>query len=127
MSLIHARFRDGTWVYRLWSSTADAYFTGDLSDVDVKRILLDDCTVRDIREGRADQAIEERLARTRINGTSSFRGDTQDIGGSWETERCTCGDFHHTFQPGSDLDGLCEQCGEQGEDSSHGPPCGTHD
>ena len=117
---------DGAMVYREWSSIADGYTTHPIPRETMTRYLMRSYSQIDVEEGVAARRIDERLARADANGTSSLDGDTQDVSGPWETERCEgpngCGGFHHVYAPRAD--GSCSECGEGADERSHGPECG---
>lgn len=101
--------------YRVWNTVVDVYETAPLTRAEVAQYL----DRRDFHGGA-----EERLARTDASGTSSLRGDTRDMDGPWDVERCEgkggCGRFHHAYAEG--VNG-CSWCGEARSDKGHAPPC----
>lgn len=102
--------------YRVWNTVVDTYETPPLSRDEAAAYL-------DRRDMHARP--EERLARADLLGTSSLRGDTRDMDGPWDVERCEgtggCGRFHHAYT--ARVDGSCSWCGEPESDRGHGAPC----
>lgn len=102
--------------YRVWNTVVDAYETEPLTREAVASYL----NRRDFHGGS-----KERLARADLRGTSSLRGETRDMDGPWDVERCEgrggCGGFHHAYVERAD--GECSWCGEAKGDRAHGNPC----
>jgi len=114
-NIIHRKGRR----YRVWSTYTDTYITGPMSRGQMTRHLVR-CATREF-EGRILQDTEVRMERASKKGTSSLVGSPRD-GTKWDTERCQCGNFHHTFELRAS-DGKCSHCGEPEDDTSHKPPC----
>lgn len=121
--IIHARRRHGEIFYRDWSTVVDSYITGALSQEEFHAYLLDEYSPKDVRAGRAEWEINDRMTRARERGSSSFIGSgVCDLDGPWKTERCqTCGRFHHVFV--KKASGTCADCGEAESNVAHGPAC----
>ena len=105
--------------YRLWSTCTDTYVTPSMTRGQMAKYIVRQATQE--FEFNIGRDTEERMKRAAETGTSSRMGCTRDAT-KWDTERCRCGRFHHTFEL-RESDGDCRVCGEPETDIAHKPPC----
>ena len=115
----HIIHRKGTR-YRLWSTCTDTYITRPMTRGQMTEYVVQEA----IREFELNivRDTKDRVERAAKTGTSSRVGGCSRDATKWDTERCRCGGFHHTFELRAS-DGDCRVCGEPEGDPSHKPPC----
>lgn len=124
-ALIHARRRNGEFVYREWHTATDSYTTPELGlEAIIDRSLVD-YTVRDLSNGLAATLLAQRIERANVSGSSAYHMECpEDLDGPWDAECCQrCGVFHHAWVPSPHNGKRCDTCGEPEHRRSHGAPC----
>ena len=114
----HIIHRRGTR-YHLWSTYTDTYITPSMTRGEMTRYIVWEAILE--FEANIGRETEERMERASKKGTSSLVSEARDTT-KWDTERCHCGGFHHTFELRVS-DGNCRSCGEPEGDTVHKPPC----
>ncbi|MDP3792510.1 MAG: hypothetical protein Q8Q89_02150 [bacterium] len=83
--LIHAKNTGKGTLYRIWSSSSDAYLTGEMTEEEIDAWTLKEA-VRYVTE-QHKKDFPERIERAKENGTSDMVGHTRDINGPWDKNR----------------------------------------
>jgi hypothetical protein len=98
MSVIDARYIDGKYVFRLWSTIVDAYLTNELSEDEVRRALK-----QEYIRAAADSCVydtEGRLGRAKRQGTSDLVGERPGLEAAWRNNDkpgVALPDFRHMY------------------------------
>lgn len=82
--MIHARMRGTEFVYRVYSTITDAYYTPEMTESQMVRWLIEN--ELESRISRMGYELEGRFARARAQGTSRY-GCSQDLNGPWMKQR----------------------------------------
>ena len=83
--LIHAKQTPEGMRFRVWSSSVDAYLTGEMSEEEISEWMLGEAVRAATEKHKMEFPL--RIARASQNGTSCLLGSKRDINGPWKQNR----------------------------------------